>query len=62
MEDQKNYLLEQYRLAISNFKVASSEDEQWNARKEMARIEWTAIELCGDELTPQFEKMKDEIR
>ena len=62
MEDHKNYLLQQYKLAISDFKTARSEDEQWNARKQMARIERTAFELYGKDLDEAFEEMKNEIR
>lgn len=62
MTDHKGYLLQQYKLAISDFKVARSEDEQWNARKQMARIERTAFELYGKDLDESFEEMKNEIR
>lgn len=34
----KEYLKKQYHQAILAFKVAISEDAQWQAREEMARI------------------------
>lgn len=58
----KNYLLEQYRLAILDFQTAHNEDEQWQARKSMAKLETTAISLFGNELDSEFERMKDTIR
>lgn len=57
----KGYLTEQYRLAILDFQTAHNEDEQWSARKQMARIERTAFELYGKDLDESFEKMKSEI-
>ena len=58
----KGYLLEQYRLAILDFQTAHNEDEQWSARKQMANIERTALELFGSELENDFEEMKNTIR
>lgn len=57
----KEYLMEQYKLAISNFKCARNEEEQWDARKSMAKIELTATSLYGNELDTEFAKMKSEI-
>lgn len=54
--------MEQYRLAILNFQTAHNEDEQWSARKQMANIERTALELFGNELDQEVESMKDTIR
>lgn len=58
----KGYLTEQYRLAILDFQTAHNEDEQWKARKQMANIERTALELFGNELEKDFEEMKNIIR
>ena len=57
----KTYILEQYRLATLDFQTAHSEEEQWNARKNMARLERIAFESYGNELDEEFEKMKSEI-
>lgn len=45
-----------------DFQTAHNEDEQWGARKQMANIERTALELFGTELDQEFEQMKDIIR
>ena len=45
----KGYLEEQYAIAVSNFKIARNEDAQWDARKEMARLETLMVELYGAE-------------
>lgn len=57
----KTYLMEQYRLAILDFRTAHNEEDQWSARKAMAKIETTAFSLFGNELDSEFEKMKSEI-
>lgn len=54
--DNREYLREQYRLAISDFKVAGNEEQKWDARKAMARLEVTAIELYGNELLEELKK------
>lgn len=45
----KEYIEEQYKLAILDFKTAKNEDEQWNARKTMARLEQIAMQEYGFE-------------
>ncbi len=52
----KEYLRKQYHLAVLEFKTAISEDAQWQAREQMARIERTAIELFGDAFLNQIRK------
>ena len=47
--DNREYLQEQYRLAVLDFKCAANEDEQWQARKTMARLEQIAAQLYGFE-------------
>ena len=47
--DNREYLQEQYRLAVLDFKCAANEDEQWQARKTMARLEQIAAQLHGFE-------------
>lgn len=58
MIDNRAYLIEQHKLAIYDFVTAINENQQWDARKNMARIERTAIELYGDELIEEFENNK----
>lgn len=45
----KEYLRKQYYQAMLEYKTAISEDAQWKARGQMARIERTALELFGDD-------------
>lgn len=45
----KEYLEEQYKIAVSDFKVARNENAQWDARKEMARLETLMTQLYGSE-------------
>lgn len=52
----KEYLRKQYYQAILEFRAAHNEDDQWNARKQMARIERTAIELFGDDFINEIRK------
>ena len=43
----REYILNRYKLAMQDFQLARNEDEQWTARKEMARLERLASELYG---------------
>ena len=62
----REYILNRYKLAMQDFQLARNEDEQWTARKEMARLERLASELYGfdydmirstDGLTNELETM-----
>ena len=49
-ENLKPYLEEQYRLAVSQFRLgqfSKNEDVQWDARKSMAKLEVLATEMYG---------------
>ena len=59
MTDQKEYLREQYKLAWSDCQIARSEDEQWEARKILAKIEQTAIELYGNGFAEDLRKIRN---
>lgn len=52
----KEYLKKQYHLALLESKTAHNEDEQWKARKTMARLERTALELFGDRFLEELRK------
>ena len=52
----KEYLQKQYHLSVLEYKTAHTEDAQWKAREQMARIERTAIELFGDEFVNEIRK------
>lgn len=60
--DQRSYLMEQYKIAINDFKLAINEDEQWKARKELAKLEQTAVEMYGNAFCDELEKLKNEIK
>lgn len=60
--NQKSYLMEQYKLAVSNFRVAKNEDEQWKAREKLAKLEQTAVEMYGNAFCDELEKLKNEIK
>ena len=45
----KDYIENEYRLAVSDFKLAKNEDEQWDARKRMAKLEQIASSAYGFE-------------
>lgn len=45
----KEYIEREYHLAVLDFKVAHNEDEQWEARKTMARLEQIATQEHGFE-------------
>lgn len=52
----KEYIKKQYHQAILEFKTAISEDAQWQAREQMARIERTALELFGEHFVQEIRK------
>lgn len=58
-EDSREYLAEQYMLAWSDFRIARSEDEQWEARKRLAKIEQTAIESYGNRFAEELRKIRN---
>lgn len=43
----KSYIEKCYRQAILEYRCASTEDEQWTARKTMARLEALAMQEFG---------------
>lgn len=59
--NQRSYLMKQYKLAINDFKLAINEDEQWKARKELAKLEQTAVEMYGNAFCDELEKLKKEV-
>lgn len=56
MADHKEYLDEQYKLAVLDYQTVHNEDEQWSARKLMALTERTAAELYGFEYADGLHK------
>ena len=50
----KDYIEREYRLAFLEFKTAKNEEEQWNARKTMAKLEQIAMQEFGFEYADQL--------
>lgn len=57
----KKYIEEQYELAVMEYKTACSEDEQWEVRKTMARLERIAMEEYGFDYADELACMKSVI-
>ena len=45
----KQYIEREYKQAVLEFKCAHTEDDQWDARKTMARLEQIAMQEFGFE-------------
>ena len=43
----KEYLVEQYAVMLSNYRIADNDEKKWDSRKGMARIEKLAMEQYG---------------
>lgn len=54
--DSIRQLQRQYDMAILDFKFAKTEEEQWNARKSMARLENLAETCYGSEYMDELHK------
>lgn len=52
----KEYILNYYKLAMSDFKIAKNEDEKWDARKRMAKLEAIASEKYGFDFTDSLKE------
>lgn len=57
----KQYLENEYKQAIREFKAAIDENAQWNARKSMARLEMIAGQMYGFDYMDELHKLTDEI-
>lgn len=54
----KDYIEKQYEQAIREFKTTKTEDERWDARQTMARLERTAMATFGNQYADDLhEKM-----
>lgn len=60
-EITKQYIEEQYRLAVLDFQTAKNEEEQFAARRSMAKLEALAAEAYGFDYADSLQqKMKGE--
>lgn len=62
MPDHKEYLKQQYQLAMLDYQCARTEDEQWQARKYMANTQRTAAELYGFEFADSLQTRKEAVK
>lgn len=57
----KEYIIREYSQAIREFQCAHTEDEQWQARKTMARLENISVHEFGFDYVDELEKLKLEV-
>ena len=50
----KSYIEHEYKLAVMDFKLAKNEDEQWDARRTMAKLEQIAMQEFGFDYADQL--------
>lgn len=50
----KQYIETQYHLAVLDFRTAKNDNEQWAARKTMARLEAIAMQAYGYDYADQL--------
>lgn len=58
---EKSYIEREYRLAFLDFKTAKNKDEQWNARKTMARLEQIAMQEFGFDYADTLQQLRGDI-
>ena len=56
--DCKEYIRNQYKSAFADFKIAKTEEEQWEARKQMAELEVLASKMHGFEFADSLAKLR----
>lgn len=62
MMNNKDYIERDYKQAISDFKCSHNEDERWECRKRMAKLELLACEFYGYQyLDEVLGKIKSEL-
>lgn len=57
----KDYIERDYKQAISDFKVSHNENERWECRKRMAKLELLACEFYDYQYLDYLEEMKKEL-
>ena len=57
----KDYIERDYKQAISDFKVSHNENERWECRKRMAKLELLACEFYGYQYMDWLAEMKKEL-
>lgn len=56
---EKDYIKDQYKIAKSDFKIAKNENQRWDARKTMAKLEDLAARLYGDVFLKELQELKE---
>lgn len=62
MQGNKGYIEREYKQAVNDFKMAHNENEQWECRMRMAKLELLACEFYGFEYADWLAEMKGELR
>ena len=57
MKLSKDYLINNYKQEILEFKCACNEDEQWQARQAMAKIENIAMTMYGFDFADELHQL-----
>lgn len=57
----KEYLEQEYKQSILEFKSAINEDARWQARKEMASLERCAAEMWGYSYADELHELTKEL-
>lgn len=52
----KEYISNEYHLAVLDYKLAHNEDERWKARYQIARLERIAAELFGFDFADELHR------
>lgn len=58
MNISKNYIEREYKQAILEYKCAANEDERWELRKRMARLEQISMQEYGFEYADELARLK----
>lgn len=58
----KNYLEKSYRQLILDFQCASNENQRWDIRKAMAKLELIAMETYGFDYADSLSDFKDVLK
>lgn len=56
----EKYIEREYKQAVLEFKCAHTDEEQWQARKSMAKLEQIAMQEFGFGYADELEKIKTE--
>ena len=55
----KKYIMEQYAISLSDYRIADSDEDAWRARKSMAKLETLAMQEYGFEFADSLVYLSD---